>query len=108
MSNTRTSWSLPVMVLALVASGGSTPAYACPSNPYVASVCLTAAKSCPRGYSEADGQTLSISEFSELYQVIGTTFGGDGTTTFGLPALRDRAPEPGLRYCIAVSGLMSP
>jgi len=46
----------------------------------------------PRGWAFCDGQTLQISEHSALFSLIGTTFGGDGRTTFNLPDLRGRVP----------------
>lgn len=45
---------------------------------------------CPRGYAEARGQLLSISLNSALFSLLGTTYGGDGRTTFALPDLRGR------------------
>jgi len=96
MSITRTSVSLPALTVALIAFGASAPAHACTSTPYVGSLCLTGAKTCPRGTLETNGKTLAIAQYGELFRVIGTTFGGDGKTKFGLPSLRDRAPQPGL------------
>lgn len=46
----------------------------------------------PRGWSRCDGQLLAIASYSALYSLLGTTFGGDGRTTFGLPELRSRTP----------------
>jgi len=46
----------------------------------------------PRGWALCDGQLLSISQNSALFSILGTTYGGDGRTTFGLPDLRGRAP----------------
>ena len=45
----------------------------------------------PRGWAHCDGQLLQISQFSALFSLLGTTFGGDGRTTFALPDLRGRA-----------------
>lgn len=45
----------------------------------------------PRGWARCDGQLLAISSFSALFSLLGTTFGGDGRTTFGLPDLRGRS-----------------
>jgi len=45
----------------------------------------------PRGWNKCDGQLLSIASFSALFSLLGTTFGGDGRTTFGLPDLRGRS-----------------
>lgn len=46
---------------------------------------------CPRGWSTAEGQLLAISSNTALFSLLGTTFGGDGRTTFGLPDLRGRS-----------------
>jgi microcystin-dependent protein len=55
------------------------------------------------GSLPASGQLLAINKFSPLFQVIGTTYGGDGKTTFGVPDLRAAAPN-GLTYSICVIG----
>lgn len=47
---------------------------------------------CPRDWTEANGQLLAISSNSALFSLYGTTYGGDGRTTFALPDLRGRAP----------------
>jgi microcystin-dependent protein len=44
----------------------------------------------PRGWAHCDGQLLAISSNTALFSLLGTTFGGDGRTTFGLPDLRGR------------------
>ena len=50
----------------------------------------------PRNWSFCDGQLLAINTHSALFSILGTTFGGDGRTTFGLPDLRGRVPmHPG-------------
>lgn len=46
----------------------------------------------PRGWAKCDGQLLAISQNSALFSLLGTTYGGDGRTTFALPDLRGRAP----------------
>lgn len=45
----------------------------------------------PQGWLECDGSLLSIAQYDVLYSIIGTTYGGDGSTNFGLPDLRGRA-----------------
>jgi microcystin-dependent protein len=45
----------------------------------------------PRGWSKCDGQLLAISQNTALFSLLGTTFGGDGRTTFALPDLRSRS-----------------
>ncbi|WJG10301.1 tail fiber protein [Aliiglaciecola sp. LCG003] len=59
---------------------------------YVGDIMMTAATFCPRSYSEANGQLLAISQNDALFSLYGTRFGGNGTTTFGLPDLRNRIP----------------
>jgi microcystin-dependent protein len=46
----------------------------------------------PAGWMFCEGQLVSISEYETIYNLIGTTYGGDGTATFGLPDLRGRLP----------------
>ena len=46
----------------------------------------------PRGWLACEGQLLSIAQFTTLFSLLGTTYGGDGRTTFGLPDLRGHAP----------------
>ncbi len=61
-------------------------------NPYVGQVALVASSFAPRGWALADGALLTISpETDVLYSQLGTTYGGDGITTFALPDLRGRA-----------------
>ncbi len=47
---------------------------------------------CPRGWSEANGQLMEISQNSALFSLLGTIYGGNGRTTFALPDLRGRVP----------------
>ncbi len=76
---------------ALVTAGLSTitPAYA-GSDPYVGEIMLVGYTFCPRGTVEANGQLLPISQNTALFSLYGTTYGGDGRTSFGLPDLRGR------------------
>lgn len=46
----------------------------------------------PRGWSLCEGQLLAISQFTAIFSLVGTIYGGDGRTTFGLPDLRSRVP----------------
>jgi len=56
--------------------------------PYTGEVSLFAGNFAPRGYAFAHGQLLQIDQYSELFSLLGTHFGGDGRTTFALPDLR--------------------
>ena len=60
-------------------------------DPMLASIMIFAGNFAPRGWAFCDGQLLAISANSALFSLLGTTYGGDGRTTFGLPDLRGRA-----------------
>jgi microcystin-dependent protein len=62
------------------------------SNPFIGAVSLFAGNFAPRGWMFCQGQLLAISQYSALFALIGTTYGGDGQVTFGLPDLRGRLP----------------
>jgi len=62
------------------------------SNPYVGEIRLFGANFAPAGWMFCDGSVLPISENETLFQLIGTTYGGDGQSTFALPDLRGRVP----------------
>ena len=61
-------------------------------QPFLAAIFLFAATFAPRGYAFCDGQLLSISQNTALFWLIGTTYGGNGTTNFALPDFRGRVP----------------
>ena len=66
------------------------------SEPYLAEIVIFGFNFAPRGWGFCDGQLLSISSYSAVFSLLGTTFGGDGRTTFALPDLRSRvAMHPG-------------
>lgn len=67
-------------------------ASACGSEEYIGSVCYTAAQFCPAGFVQADGRSLNIQQYSALYSLLSTVYGGDGKTTFNVPDLRGRFP----------------
>jgi microcystin-dependent protein len=51
------------------------------------------------------GQLIAINQNQALFALLGTTFGGDGRTTFGLPNLQGKEPASSLQYCIANTGV---
>jgi microcystin-dependent protein len=61
-------------------------------EPYIGEVDLFAGNFAPRGWARCEGQYLQISQYQSLYSILGTTYGGDGRTTFRLPDLRGRTP----------------
>ncbi len=62
------------------------------SQPYVGECRLVGFNFAPAGWSICNGQLIAISENPTLFQLIGTTYGGDGTSTFALPNLQSRVP----------------
>jgi microcystin-dependent protein len=56
-------------------------------NPFVGEIMTFAGVFCPAGYQPTDGSLLSIGQNQAVFQALGTTFGGDGTNTFGVPNL---------------------
>ena len=62
------------------------------SQPYVGEIRIFAGNFAPAGWMFCEGQLLPISENETLFQLIGTTYGGDGQSTFALPDLRGRIP----------------
>ena len=66
------------------------------SEPFIAEIKIFAGNFAPRNYAFCDGQLLPISQHTALFSLVGTTYGGDGRTTFALPNLQGRAPmHPG-------------
>lgn len=61
-------------------------------EPFIAEIKLFAGNYAPRGWALCDGQLLPISQNQALFALLGTTYGGDGKTTFALPDLRGRFP----------------
>ncbi len=62
------------------------------SEPFVGEVRMFAGNFAPRGWAFCDGQLLAVSQNDALFSLLGTIYGGDGRTTFGLPDLRGRVP----------------
>ncbi|GEC14405.1 phage tail protein [Nitrobacter winogradskyi] len=62
------------------------------SEPYVGEIRLFGFSRVPQGWLPCDGSLLSISQYDVLFSLIGTTYGGDGVTTFAAPNLCGRAP----------------
>jgi microcystin-dependent protein len=61
-------------------------------EPYIGEIRMFAGNFAPQGWAFCNGQLLSIAENDVLFSLIGTTYGGDGQTTFALPDLRGRIP----------------
>lgn len=75
------------------------------AQPYVGEVRMFAGNFAPAGWMFCEGQLLPISEYETLFNLIGTTYGGDGQSTFGLPDLRGRVPiHQGNGFVLAETG----
>ena len=62
------------------------------AQPYVGEIRIFAGNFAPAGWMFCEGQLLPISEYETLFNLIGTTYGGDGQSTFALPDMRGRIP----------------
>jgi microcystin-dependent protein len=62
------------------------------TEPFLGSITLFAGNFAPAGYALCNGQLLPISQNTALFSILGTTYGGNGVTTFALPDLRGRVP----------------
>ena len=60
------------------------------TEPFIGEVKLFGFNFAPKGYQTCQGQVLSIAQYTALFSLIGTTYGGNGSTTFGLPDLQGR------------------
>lgn len=75
------------------------------AQPYVGEIRMFAGNFAPAGWQFCEGQLLPISENETLFQLIGTTYGGDGESTFALPDMRGRIPiHQGNGFILAETG----
>jgi microcystin-dependent protein len=80
------------------------------AQPYVGEIRMFAGNFAPAGWMFCEGQLLAISEYDTLFNLIGTTYGGDGQNSFALPDLRGRLPlhqgtgPSGTTYSLGQSG----
>src|SRR5258706_13015337 len=76
------------------------------AQPYIGEIRMFAGNFAPAGWMFCEGQLLPIIENEPLFQLIGTTYGGDGQSTFGLPDLRGRVPiHMGNGFILAETGV---
>jgi microcystin-dependent protein len=62
------------------------------SEPFIGQICIYGFNFAPRGWAFCNGQILSIAQNTALFSLLGTTYGGNGQTTFALPNLQSRVP----------------
>jgi microcystin-dependent protein len=97
-----------VLAIAIATGGFMATAAQAQVMPHIGTITALGAKFCPRGWLQADGQVLIIVEHEALFNVIGTTYGGDGVETFALPKLTGGSfgpVKPPLTWCIANEGI---
>jgi len=88
---TKAAVSAGAIIAGIALTGATTPAKA-GAEPFIGEIMMVGYTFCPRSWAEANGQLLPISNNTALFSLFGTTFGGDGRTTFALPDLRGRVP----------------
>lgn len=110
--------TLALLLSSLGMAAFSPPVHACAAEPLIASVCLMGLNPVPRlaamnnSYMLAQGQTMALNQYTALFSLLGTTFGGNGSSTFQLPDLRGRVvvgmdPRDGTRAAGANGGSAS-
>jgi microcystin-dependent protein len=77
------------------------------SEPFLGEIQIFALGFCPTGWAALQGQLLPINQYTALFSLLGTTYGGDGVTTFALPKWGPILAANGgaLRACIALQGV---
>ena len=91
-----TKYALVGLALTTAASLDAKHNPAAAGEPFIAEIIMFGGNFAPRGWAFCDGALLPISQNTALFSLLGTTYGGDGRTTFGLPDLRGRvAIHPG-------------
>ncbi len=82
---------LAIPVFALMILGGTAKQASAQDQPLIGQLMVFGGNFCPRNWAATDGQLLAISSNSALFSLLGTAYGGDGRSTFGLPDLRGRS-----------------
>jgi microcystin-dependent protein len=84
--------ALTLLSTALALTVGPAQTAKAQETPLIGQLMLFGGNFCPRYWAEANGALLPISQYTALFSIFGTTYGGDGRTTFALPDLRGRTP----------------
>lgn len=79
-------------ILATTTAALAMPVQAQAQEMYLSQIFEMGSNFCPRGSVALDGQLLPISQYTALFSLLGTNYGGDGRTTFGIPDMRGRSP----------------
>jgi microcystin-dependent protein len=94
---------------AVLVLAGASPA-AAQVEPFVAQTFTFAGNFCPKGWAPMNGQLLPINQNQALFSLLGTTYGGNGQTTFALPTAKPTFTATGatMTQCIALVGIFPP
>ena len=79
-----------ILLFFVVVFFSSTTTVKAQAEPFIGQISIYAFNFAPRGWMPCDGRLLPIAQYTALFSLIGTTYGGDGRTTFALPDLRGR------------------
>jgi len=99
---------VPLMIgYALIGMAAAGPAFAQASEPFLGEIITVPFGFCPTGWMALNGQLLSIADNDALYQLLGTNYGGNGTTNFALPTAKPAFTATGvqLTQCIWLLGV---
>jgi microcystin-dependent protein len=72
---------------------------------FIGTIVLVGFNFAPANWAFCNGQLMPISQYTALFSLLGTTYGGDGQTTFALPKLNAEALQTGLNYIICLNGI---
>lgn len=102
------NWILLALCAVGMAGAAVSPARAQATNPFLGQIAIFPYNFCPVGWLQPKGQFLAINSNTALFALLGTTYGGNGTTSFALPNLKPiftLTPGAPLIQCIAVQGV---
>lgn len=100
---------IPAVFGAVILTGQILPALA-GNEPYVGERMVSAFSFCPKGYAPMNGQLLPLAQNTALFSLLGTSYGGNGTSNFALPTAKPIVTATGaaLTQCIALEGVFPP
>lgn len=103
----RFCFALVCSAVLVMADAPSQVAFAQASSPFIGQLMTVAFNFCPVGWAAPNGQLLPISQNTALFSLLGTTYGGDGLTTFALPTVKPIFTATGapLLQCISLFGV---
>lgn len=105
-NKSKTMWvAAAALTVWIVLSSIAPPAAMACEEPFLGTIMLMPYDFVPQGWMYCEGQLLAIASYQALFSLLGTTFGGDGRTSFAVPDLRDASPLPNMRYAIAIVGI---